>query len=198
VHCLTLFSSCGCCGWCLCQVDGGAFPTDPEARQIKFFERRLGRVFLHPSSCCFSSGNFPTGWLIYSELVQTAKAYVREASMVPIYPLLLFGGEGSARVEGIRRDKLREGGSSSPQMRWCAWCPAVLAGEEGRPTVTWKSCQSLPNLEWVVYQPLRGIPLTCPSLKGKGRGREGQGQGQGQGATGSVPSLFCCLCYGPS
>ena len=68
-------------------------PTDHEARQIKFYDRRLGRVFLHPSSCCFSSGSFPTGWLVYSELVQTAKAYVREASMVPIYPLLLFGGE---------------------------------------------------------------------------------------------------------
>lgn len=33
------------------------------------------------------------GWLMYSQLVCTSKPWVREASMVPLYALLAFGGE---------------------------------------------------------------------------------------------------------
>jgi len=50
-------------------------------------------VFLHPSSVNFSCGKFESGWLVYSDIVQTSKVFVREASMVPVYAVLLFGGE---------------------------------------------------------------------------------------------------------
>ena len=53
-----------------------------------------GRVFLHPSSLNFRCGRFESGWLVFSELVQTSKVFVRESSMVPVYAILLFGGEG--------------------------------------------------------------------------------------------------------
>ncbi len=53
-----------------------------------------GRVFLHPSSVNFSCGKFESGWLAYSEIVETSKVFVRESSMVPVYAVLLFGGEG--------------------------------------------------------------------------------------------------------
>lgn len=51
-----------------------------------------GRVFIHPGSINFNVGKFDSGWLVYTEMVATAKLYVRESSMVPIYALLLFGG----------------------------------------------------------------------------------------------------------
>ena len=52
-----------------------------------------GRVFIHPGSINFGVGRFDSGWLVYTEMVHTAKLYVRESSMVPVYALLLFGGE---------------------------------------------------------------------------------------------------------
>ena len=51
-----------------------------------------GRVFIHPGSVNFDVGKLDSGWLVYTEMVATAKLYVRESSMVPAYALLLFGG----------------------------------------------------------------------------------------------------------
>lgn len=51
-----------------------------------------GRVFIHPGSVNFDVGKFDSGWLVYTEMVATAKLYVRESSLVPVYALLLFGG----------------------------------------------------------------------------------------------------------
>lgn len=52
-----------------------------------------GRVFIHPGSINFDVGKFESGWMVYTEIVETSKLYVRESSAVPIYALLLFGGE---------------------------------------------------------------------------------------------------------
>jgi ATP-dependent RNA helicase DHX57 len=52
-------------------------------------------VFLHPGSVNFACGKFESGWLAYSEIVETSRVFVRESSMVPVYAVLLFGG-GSA------------------------------------------------------------------------------------------------------
>lgn len=51
-----------------------------------------GRVFIHPASVNFSCSSFPSGWLLYTDVTETSKVFVREASMVPVYALLLFGG----------------------------------------------------------------------------------------------------------
>lgn len=56
-----------------------------------------GRVFIHPGSVNFDIGKFESGWLVYTDMVATAKLYVRESSMVPVYALLLFGG----KVKGL-------------------------------------------------------------------------------------------------
>jgi ATP-dependent RNA helicase DHX57 len=86
---------------------GGAFETDTDPSKMKFFDRERGRVFLHPASSNFSCGKFESGWLVYSEIVETGKVYVRETSMVPVYSVLLFGGdisvyhqEGLVKVDG--------------------------------------------------------------------------------------------------
>ena len=59
----------------------------------KLFDREKGRVFVHPASVNFGIGKFDSGWLVYTEVVETSKVFVRECSMVPIYAMLLFGGE---------------------------------------------------------------------------------------------------------
>lgn len=59
----------------------------------KLFDRVKGRVFVHPSSVNRSIGKFETGWMVHTEMVETSKIFVRQCSMVPVYALLLFGGQ---------------------------------------------------------------------------------------------------------
>eukprot|EP00879_Flechtneria_rotunda_P019881 GHRR01020897.1.p1 GENE.GHRR01020897.1~~GHRR01020897.1.p1 ORF type:complete len:959 (+),score=404.55 GHRR01020897.1:326-3202(+) len=75
------------------QVQGGAMRVEADPASIKFYERNLGRVWMHPASVCFSAGSYPSGWLVFTQLVKTSRSFVREASMVPLYALLAFGGE---------------------------------------------------------------------------------------------------------
>eukprot|EP00882_Tetradesmus_deserticola_P011147 GHRQ01011788.1.p1 GENE.GHRQ01011788.1~~GHRQ01011788.1.p1 ORF type:complete len:340 (+),score=172.49 GHRQ01011788.1:429-1448(+) len=74
-------------------VAGGAMRMEADPASIKFFERGLGRVWVHPASVCFKAGSYPSGWLVFTQLVETSRPFVREASMVPLYALLAFGGE---------------------------------------------------------------------------------------------------------
>lgn len=56
---------------------------------------RNGQVFLHPSSLLFKASNksLMNEYMIFHEQVQTSKIYVRDATVVTAYPLLLFGSE---------------------------------------------------------------------------------------------------------
>ena len=74
------------------KVDGGAFETEGPGGKVKLFDRERGRVFLHPSSINFPVGKFESGWLVYSDIFETTKVYVRECSMVPVYAVILFAG----------------------------------------------------------------------------------------------------------
>ncbi|KAF8055672.1 DHX57 [Scenedesmus sp. PABB004] len=75
------------------QVAGGAARVEADPGSIKLFERALGRVWVHPASVCFTAGSYSSGWLVYSQLVETSRAFAREVSMVPVWSLLAFGGE---------------------------------------------------------------------------------------------------------
>jgi len=66
-----------------------------------------GEVSLHPTSICFGASAFEHRFLLYHEKVRTTKVYIRDATMVGAYPLLLFGGKvkvdherSSASVDG--------------------------------------------------------------------------------------------------
>lgn len=50
------------------------------------------RVFLHPGSFNFSTGEYPCPWLVYYEKAATNKVYIRECSAVTPYAMMLFGG----------------------------------------------------------------------------------------------------------
>lgn len=66
--------------------------NDEGAGIPKLFERAKGRVFVHPSSINFPVTKYETGWMVYSDIIETSKVFVRQCSSVPAYALLLFGG----------------------------------------------------------------------------------------------------------
>lgn len=74
-------------------VAGGAIEVEGPSEHCKVYDRVKGRVFMHPSSVNFTAGKFESGWLVHTEMVETSKVFVRECSMVPVYAMLLFGGE---------------------------------------------------------------------------------------------------------
>ena len=82
------------------KVHGGAFETEAwSGGKVKLFDRERGRVFIHPSSVNFSVGKFESGWLVYSDIMETSKVFVRECSMVPVYSVLLFAGSVAVQHE---------------------------------------------------------------------------------------------------
>ena len=82
------------------KVHGGAFETEAvSGGKVKLFDRERGRVFIHPSSVNFPVGKFESGWLVYSDIMETSKVFVRECSMVPVYSVLLFAGSVAVQHE---------------------------------------------------------------------------------------------------
>jgi len=74
-------------------VEAGAIEKDASPQQLRFFDRTRGRVFLHPSSANFSCARFETNWMVFTEMVETSKVFVRDSSMVSAFAMLLFGGQ---------------------------------------------------------------------------------------------------------
>lgn len=94
---------------------GGAKEKDGEAKELKFFIQasddspksdgsRDGmqyhhhgvaeeRVFIHPASANFATGNFSCPWLVFHEMLRTSKAFLRDCTECSAYALLLFGGK---------------------------------------------------------------------------------------------------------
>jgi ATP-dependent RNA helicase DHX57 len=67
------------------------------ARELSFYIRgesgKEERVFIHPSSINFSSGNFGCPFLVFNSMVRTSKPFLRDITECNAYALLLFGGE---------------------------------------------------------------------------------------------------------
>ena len=47
--------------------------VEAEAQKLRFFDRIKGRVFQHPASINFNCGRFESGWLVYTDLIETSK-----------------------------------------------------------------------------------------------------------------------------
>ncbi|GAA5960522.1 hypothetical protein JCM3765_003663 [Sporobolomyces pararoseus] len=69
---------------------GGAIERERESREVKFFEKEEGRVFLHPTSLLFSETRFATPFATYFNKHVTTKPFLRDATEVPLYAVLLF------------------------------------------------------------------------------------------------------------
>lgn len=79
------------------QSSSGTVQRETEARQVKYFDRN-GRVFLHPSSTLFNCKGFESTYLTTFAKTSTgagseSKVYLRDATEVPLFGLLLFGGK---------------------------------------------------------------------------------------------------------
>ncbi|XP_067636192.1 putative ATP-dependent RNA helicase DHX57 [Eurosta solidaginis] len=71
---------------------GGAMAKANSSRDLRFKTRQDGYVALHPSSINSVVGTFQSPFLIYQEKVKTSRIFIRECSMLPLTPLVLFAG----------------------------------------------------------------------------------------------------------
>ena len=76
------------------QTATGAMFKPTLASDLKFKTSEDGYVHIHPSSVTATVGYFDTPYLVYHEKVKTSRVFVRELNMVPMYPMILFGGTG--------------------------------------------------------------------------------------------------------
>lgn len=70
----------------------GNLAIDTEASDLKFYTDKE-RVFIHPSSVNCQVGKFEDPFLVYHNLVNTSKMYLRDTTCVSVWPALMFGGD---------------------------------------------------------------------------------------------------------
>ncbi|KAG0367740.1 P-loop containing nucleoside triphosphate hydrolase protein [Gamsiella multidivaricata] len=71
----------------------GTVERETVTKEIRMFTKDDGRVFLHPSSILFQTNQYQVPFLVYFSKLETSKIFVHDATMVPMYGLLLFGGQ---------------------------------------------------------------------------------------------------------
>ncbi|XP_040000994.1 putative ATP-dependent RNA helicase DHX57 [Xiphias gladius] len=76
----------------------GAMKMQPKANELRFMTKNDGYVHVHPSSVNYMVRHYNSPYLVYHEKVKTSRVFIRDCSMVSVYPLVLFGG-GQVNVE---------------------------------------------------------------------------------------------------
>ncbi|KAG0246716.1 P-loop containing nucleoside triphosphate hydrolase protein [Mortierella sp. GBAus27b] len=71
----------------------GAVERETVTKEIRMFTKDDGRVFLHPTSILFHTNQYQVPFLVYFSKLETTKIFVHDGTMVPMYGLLLFGGQ---------------------------------------------------------------------------------------------------------
>ena len=61
-------------------------------KHVEDLQKKIGRVFLHPSSVLFSNNNYTSSFLTYFSKMATSKTFIRDGTEVPSYAILFFGG----------------------------------------------------------------------------------------------------------
>ncbi|MCO5585245.1 hypothetical protein L7F22_039178 [Adiantum nelumboides] len=106
---------------------GGAVEREAEAKQVRFFDAQNQRVFLHPSSILFDTNKYASDFLASFRRGASQsqnkgnnggdKIYLRDATEVPMFALLLFGGhlrvhrkEGGISIGGNGKSPADSGG----------------------------------------------------------------------------------------
>jgi len=72
------------------QSMAGAVPKVPKPEDLKFKTKSDGYVHLHPSSVNYNQGHFSSPYLVFQEKVKTSKVFIRDCTMVPVLPLVMF------------------------------------------------------------------------------------------------------------
>ncbi|KAI5606345.1 putative ATP-dependent RNA helicase DHX57 isoform X1, partial [Silurus asotus] len=76
----------------------GAVKMKPKAEELRFLTKNDGAVHIHPSSVNFMVRHYESPYLVYHEKVKTSRVFIRDCSMVCMYPMVLLGG-GKVNVE---------------------------------------------------------------------------------------------------
>ncbi|KAM5292053.1 putative ATP-dependent RNA helicase DHX57 isoform 2-T2 [Ctenodactylus gundi] len=76
----------------------GAVRMQPKSAELKFITKNDGYVHIHPSSVNYQVRHFDSPYLLYHEKIKTSRVFIRDCSMVSVYPLVLFGG-GQVNVQ---------------------------------------------------------------------------------------------------
>uniref|UniRef100_G3SQK4 Putative ATP-dependent RNA helicase DHX57 n=1 Tax=Loxodonta africana TaxID=9785 RepID=G3SQK4_LOXAF len=76
----------------------GAVRMKPKSEELKFVTKNDGYVHIHPSSVNYQVRHFDSPYLVYHEKIKTSRVFIRDCSMVSVYPLVLFGG-GQVNVQ---------------------------------------------------------------------------------------------------
>ncbi|KAI0778819.1 P-loop containing nucleoside triphosphate hydrolase protein [Trametes elegans] len=82
------------------RVQAGTVRRENSAREFRLYDLRAGRVFLHPASVLFGAAAWRAPFVAYFQKQLTTKLFLRDATEVPIYALLLFGGPVSVNHIG--------------------------------------------------------------------------------------------------
>ncbi|NXS65481.1 DEXH1 helicase, partial [Pandion haliaetus] len=70
----------------------GVVKMQPKAEELKFVTKNDGYVHIHPSSVNYQIRHFESPYLVYHEKIKTSRVFIRDCSMVSVYPLVLLGG----------------------------------------------------------------------------------------------------------
>ncbi|XP_062934635.1 putative ATP-dependent RNA helicase DHX57 isoform X2 [Cynocephalus volans] len=70
----------------------GAVRMQPKSAELKFVTKNDGYVHIHPSSVNYQVRHFDSPYLLYHEKIKTSRVFIRDCSVVSVYPLVLFGG----------------------------------------------------------------------------------------------------------
>ncbi|XP_039913473.1 putative ATP-dependent RNA helicase DHX57 [Hirundo rustica] len=81
----------------------GAVRMQPKAEELKFVTKNDGYVHIHPSSVNYQTRHFESPYLVYHEKIKTSRVFIRDCSMVSVYPLVLLGG-GQVHVQPLKGD----------------------------------------------------------------------------------------------
>ncbi|GAA98627.1 hypothetical protein E5Q_05314 [Mixia osmundae IAM 14324] len=99
-------------------ASSGNVRADHEAREVKFFDE-TGRVFIHPGSTLFGDPKLHH-FVTYFSKALTTKPFIRDVTEIPLYAVLLFGGE--IEVDFARGGlKIITQGKSDAWVRMRAW-----------------------------------------------------------------------------
>lgn len=81
----------------------GAVKMQPKAEELKFVTKNDGYVHIHPSSVNYQTRHFESPYLVYHEKIKTSRVFIRDCSMVSVYPLVLLGG-GQVHMQLLKGD----------------------------------------------------------------------------------------------
>lgn len=80
------------------KTSSGVVRLQPKSAELKFVTKNDGYVHIHPSSVNYQVRHFDSPYLLYHEKIKTSRVFIRDCSMVSVYPLVLFGG-GQVNVQ---------------------------------------------------------------------------------------------------